>query len=109
MSRPKRRTIHFSWLQTLGAMIDGDAKVQVWCDACKASRRFTREDLVALAERKGRDYSLINRRCRCRLTPGCKGWNKFDYLLGVYRPLADTDTHDRWNMERPRGRIPQDE
>lgn len=92
--------ITFTWLQSLGAMIDNDAKVQVRCDMCGAYYRFSRDDLIALAAKVGRDYRLINRRCRCRLTPGCAGWNKFEYLLGVYRPLADTDMLDRWITER---------
>lgn len=85
-----------AWVQTLGAMIDDDAHVQVHCGQCLVYRRFTRADLEALAAKVGRGYSLVNRRCRCRLTKGCQGWNSFDYLLGIYRPLADRETLDRW-------------
>lgn len=88
---PYPRRINKAWLQSLGAMIDADAKIQVQCKKCRRLKRFSRDDLIALAEKVGRDYSLINRRCRCRLTPGCDGWNRFSYLLGVYRPLWDED------------------
>lgn len=80
-----------TWLENLGAMIDGDANIQTTCTKCRRTKRFTKDDLIALAEKVGRDYSLINRRCRCRLKPGCDGWNRFHYLLGVYRPLWDED------------------
>lgn len=85
-----------TWVRTLGVMIDNGTVVQAYCAECRAYRRFTQEDLIALAEKVGRDYSLVNRRCRCRLTPGCRGWNKFQYLLGVMRQLADVDVQDRW-------------
>lgn len=80
-----------SWLQSLGAMIDGDAQIQAICNRCGRLKRFTREDLERLAAKVGRDYSLINRRTRCRLKQGCEGWVRFYYLMGVYRPLWDED------------------
>lgn len=80
-----------SWLQSIGAMIDGDAKIQATCTKCGRFKRFTHEDLVALGEKIGRDYCLINKRTRCRLKPGCDGVNRFYYLNGVYRPLWDED------------------
>lgn len=91
MGVPKSTSLQFTWLADLGAMIDNDTQIQVRCDKCGVFKRFTREDLVALAEKVGRDFTLKNRRCRCRLTAGCDGWNKFDYLLGVYRPFKDVD------------------
>lgn len=77
------------WTHTLGNMMDDYVGVQVYCDRCPRYKRFRVEDITALAEKKGRDYSLWNRRCKCRLTPGCTGWNKFHYLHGVYRPMTD--------------------
>lgn len=77
-------------------MIEAGAHIQVRCTECKMHRRFTREDLEILAAKVGMDYSLYNRRTPCKLTPGCRGWNQFDYLLGVYRPLRDVETGDRW-------------
>jgi antitoxin component of MazEF toxin-antitoxin module len=85
-----------TWLQTLGAMIDGDAKIQVQCTKCRRFKRFSRDDLVTLAERVGLGYSLINRRCRCRLTEGCDGWNRFYFLMGIYRPLWDEEYGWTW-------------
>lgn len=71
-------------------MVDGGAEVRVFCTGC---REWQQLDIAALEQRAGRSYSLFNRRCRCRLTPGCTGWNRFYYLLGVYRPLW---SQDRW-------------
>lgn len=85
-----------AWARTLGAMIDNGTTVQVYCSTCRVFRRLTLDDMRSLAEKVGRDYSLVNRRCRCRLTPGCRGWNKFQYLLGVMRNLADPNVADRW-------------
>jgi len=73
-----------SWVQNLDAMVAEGARVRVWCETCKQCRDV---DLVALRERCGGSYSLIDRRCRCRLTLGCAGWNMFIYLHGVFRPL----------------------
>jgi hypothetical protein len=84
-------TVDQTWLQSLGAMIDGGARIQAVCTVCRRFKRFTKDELMALAERVGRDYRLINRRCRCRLKPGCDGWNRFYYLSGVYRPLWEED------------------
>lgn len=85
-----------AWVQTLGAMIDERAVINVFCLDCKAWRHLSQDELVALAEKVGRDYSLVNRRCRCRLTPGCSGWNRFQFLHGVMRNLADDEHYDRW-------------
>lgn len=85
-----------AWTETLGAMIDGGCKVRVICTKCRGHRDV---DLGALAEKVGRDYSLINRRSHCRMTPGCTGWNRFYYLQATYRPLW---THERsigWMLE----------
>jgi hypothetical protein len=78
-----------SWTLTLGSMIDDYDTVQVWCEHCRRHRKLTREDLVALAEKVGRDYSLWNRRCQCRLTAGCTGWNRFSYRHGCMRNMTD--------------------
>lgn len=79
------------WTLTLGAMIDRDVRVRVLCEG-----GFVELDLPALAARVGRGYSLIGRRCRCRITPGCTAWNRFYYLLGVYRPLWREADVLRW-------------
>lgn len=85
------------WARTLGAMIDRGVEVRV---ICEGSCSYIDLDLAGLAARVGRDYSLIGRRCRCRITPGCGSWNRFHYLLGVYRPLWTSDDVLRWSMQR---------
>lgn len=78
-------------------MIDRDIRVRV---ICEGGCGFVDLDLVALAAHVGRDYSLIGRRCRCRITPGCTHWNRFHYLGGVFRPLwSDRDVW-RWTAKR---------
>ena len=92
--------MRWAWLETLEAMIEHDAKIRVWCEKCRIYRDISQDDLRALSAKVGPEYSLWNRRCRCRLTEGCDGWNKFSYLLGVYRPLAEVETLDRWIFQR---------
>lgn len=82
-----------SWVETVGAMAAADAMVSVSCDGCRQVRDV---DIPALLAKVGPDYSLINRRCRCRITPGCMGWNRFRYVHGVSRRLWDDVTADRW-------------
>lgn len=86
-----------AWANSLDAMIEANAHIRVWCTACKEFRDL---DLVGLRERVGPGYSLLNRRCRCRLTPGCQGLNRFMYLAGVMRHLADEETLLRWGSQR---------
>lgn len=74
-------------------MAASDAKISVSCDRCNAYRDV---DIPALLAKVGPNYSLINRRCRCKLTPGCNGWNRFRYLHGVMRRLWDDNASDRW-------------
>lgn len=93
--------VPFAWLADLGAMIDARARIQVECDKCGRYKRLSQDELIALAAKVGRSYSLHNRRCRCHLTKGCEGWNRFFYLHGVYRPLWDEKTWMRWFMARP--------
>ncbi len=86
-----------AWTENLGAMIDRDASIRVSCSRCGEWRNV---DVAALAERVGRDYSLIDRRCLCRLTAGCKGWNRFHFLAAVYRPLWTEERSMQWLAER---------
>jgi hypothetical protein len=83
----------FTWLRTLGAMVERGAEIRVWCDTCDVCRHL---DLPAFMAVTGPDYSLINRRCRCRMTTGCHGWNRFFYRQAVYRPLWNEATKWRW-------------
>lgn len=83
-----------TWAQTVGAMVENGTHVQVACTRCQ---EWQVVDLAKLLALKGPEYSLINRRCRCRLTPGCPGWNRFHYLHGVIRPLWRVeDVMPRW-------------
>lgn len=82
-----------TWAQTLGAMADHGTEVRA---ICESQCGFAQIDVGKLAARVGRDYSLIGRRCRCRITPGCTAWNRFYYLLGVYRPLWREADVLRW-------------
>ena len=60
--------------RTLGQMIDGGFEAYAECHTCHGHQVI---DLEALAAKVGRDYSLWNRRCECRWTPGCKGYTVF--------------------------------
>jgi len=84
------------YTRNLDAMIEAGAQVRVWCEFCKEAADI---DLVALRARVGGEFSLLNRRCRCRLTPDCPGWNRFSYLSGVMRHLADDETLARWEAQ----------
>ena len=95
----KQAAIFPSWVQTVEAMIAEGIEVRAWCDrGCR--KGFVVVDLARIRREKGPAYSLINRRSRCR-TPGCAGWVKFHYPHGVYRPLFDQDTAERWMLESP--------
>lgn len=61
-------------------MIAEDIQCRGICDTC---RKYKDVDLVKLAEIKGLDYSLWNRRTACRLTPGCNGKVRF-YCSGRF-------------------------
>jgi hypothetical protein len=88
-----------AWTHTIGAMKatrdekPDHAAVRVSCEMCGEWREV---DLDALVERLGPDFSLSNRRSRCKLTNGCRGWNRFRYQSGVMRPLWDDKTTNRW-------------
>jgi hypothetical protein len=79
--------------RTLAEMIQGGFQSFVRCSLCKGHRQI---DLHALLAKVGPDYSLWNRRSRCKLTKGCKGWNKF--AVGPGYPAKDYDdrTEMRW-------------
>ncbi len=63
------------------------------CTGCSAYREI---DLPALMAKVGPDYSLWNRRCRCRMTKGCKGWNRFAVGPGWHTKDYDERTEMRW-------------
>jgi ferredoxin len=91
------------WVQTLGHMVAYDAQVRVHCDTC---RQWCPVDLLELLRKVQRpEYSLIDRRCRCRLTAGCSGWNRFSYCLGVYRPLWTNAAAERWMIDNDKRKL----
>ena len=91
-----------TWVQTVQAMIDGGIEVRAWCE--RHCRRFHFVvDLERVKAAKGADYSLINKRTKCK-TSGCDGWVRFHYPQGVYRRLWDDETAVRW-MVADRRRI----
>ena len=81
---------------TLGGMLDGDGKVQASCELCRVYVRFAKADIERMIAAKGRDYSLIGRRSRCKLTADCRGWVRFHFQSGVYRPLWTDKDVSRW-------------
>lgn len=88
-----------AWVQTVHKSVEeGDVHIRVGCDRCGEWRDV---DLEALAKKVDANYSLINRRCKCRLTPGCDGWNRFFYQRGVFRNLWTIERGEIW-LERDR-------
>lgn len=71
-------------------MAAGGVGCRVNCTRCSAWQDI---DIEALREKVGGDYSLWNRRTRCRLTPGCAGWNRFRHNChgGFFMPMWDED------------------
>lgn len=102
MAIPKRitRSSFPAWVQTVGESLrfiaEGERiEIKAWCHGgCGKTRMVDFEKLCAA---EGPDYSLIDRRCRCTLTPGCKGWVRFHYKLGVFRPLWTDEAGARWS------------
>lgn len=76
------------WVRSLDALIAAKVRVTANCTLCGAHDFI---DLEALREKVGGEYSLWNRRCRCRLTPGCEGWNRFRYVKGMAWPMWDDE------------------
>lgn len=74
-------------------MIENGFTAEARCSVCRAWRQI---DLAALAGKVGLDYSLWNRRCRCRLTDGCRGWIRFFIGPGWPAPSFDERTELRW-------------
>lgn len=90
----------------LSNIIKTGRQIQVLCSTCRQFHRFAIPEIEALATKVGPDFNLLNRRCRCRLTPGCQGWNRFEFCSGVYRPMWDEATALRWsNEDRERIRL----
>ncbi|WP_420142022.1 hypothetical protein [Sphingomonas sp.] len=69
---------------------------RVSCTECKRLREI---DIPALIEKVGPEYSLWNRRCRCRLKKDCPGWNRFFIGPGWFTKSYDEQTEMRWIEE----------
>jgi hypothetical protein len=83
-------------------MIDGGFPAWAECHTCHSQQKI---DLEALAAKVGRDYSLWNRRCRCRWTPGCKGFTVFMCGGGWPHVMAD-EQREMWWVFNPIGGRP---
>lgn len=81
------------WVKSLDSLIKQGVRVTVSCTACSAHDLI---DLEALRAKVGGEYSLWNRRCRCRLTDGCQGWNRFRYINGMAWAMWDDEGAARW-------------
>lgn len=79
--------------RTLGRMIEHGFTAFGRCSTCGKEKAV---DLEALAALKGADYSLWNRRSRCQLTEGCRGWVHFHVGPGWPSPAYDERTQWRW-------------
>ncbi|MCB2048584.1 MAG: hypothetical protein KDE32_10195 [Novosphingobium sp.] len=83
----KRTPLRPGFTHSLAGLIDRQVPVRAMCDTCA---RFRDIDLDALAQVKGMDYDLWNKRTRCRIEPGCKGWNRFYFSgRGRFEPMRD--------------------
>ncbi len=82
-----------AWIKSLDALIGADLGVRAMCTACPGHLDI---DLLALREKVGGAYSLFNRRCACRITPGCGGWNRFYCMKGMAQGMWDDATAHRW-------------
>lgn len=61
------------WVRSLGAMIEARAQVRFACPACK---RLYDVDLASLAILKGREWTLVDRRARCKASR-CRASGRF--------------------------------
>jgi hypothetical protein len=83
------------WARTLGEMIEARAEVRFACPACL---RVYDVDLEALAIFKGRAWSLIERRARCKASK-CRARGRFVAAAGADQPflwLAGAEGMPRW-------------
>lgn len=69
MNRASVPTIWPKWSMTVGSLIDEGALVRLGCPSC---RQVMDIDLPAIADKRGRAYSLIDVRPLCRVT-SCRG------------------------------------
>lgn len=75
---------------SLDSMIACGRKAKAACQKCKFDQPL---DLVALRERVGGSYCLIDRRSKC---VNCGGWVRFFYLQGIWHGMRTMDGKQRW-------------
>lgn len=83
-----------AWTKTLDGLIEQGVKVTVSCTQC-SGKDFVNLELLRARVGSG-SYSLWNRRCRCRLTKGCEGWNRFRYINGMAWAMWDDEGAKHW-------------
>lgn len=89
--------------ETISRMIERRAKIRWRCDIDPAHRGDV--DLNRVAEAKGGDYSIVNRRPRCRI-PGCPGVVIFEDFGGSWARQVETiqQSSPEWWAENDRRR-----
>lgn len=94
------------WARALGGMINGRAEVRFACPAC---RRVYDVDLEALAMLKGRAWSLVDRKARCKASK-CRASGCFVAAAGADQPflwLSGAEAMPDWlTGSRPRDHEP---
>lgn len=89
----KRSTFDINEGMTLADHLRIGIQAKAFCTRCKLDLLI---DIPALIEKVGPDYSLYNRRSRCKV-PGCDGWNRFHCNRGaVFLPMWSDRQADRW-------------
>ena len=79
--------------RTLGQMIEQGHEAYAWCGTCDQRWEI---DLPKLVEKVGPEYSLWNRRSRCR-TNGCSGYMVYKCgKTGWPHLMADEDMEMWW-------------
>jgi hypothetical protein len=78
--------------RTLAEMVESGFESFARCPTCGFHKEI---DLPALLAKVGPDYSLWNRRCRCR-RPNCIGWVRFAVGPGWQTKDYDDATEARW-------------
>lgn len=91
--------------RTLATMIEHGFTSHARCPTCEQTQDV---DLLALMAKMGPDYSLWNRRSRCRFTPGCAGWISFKVGPGWRTPDFDEATEERWMAAEYREQLERD-
>ena len=71
------------WSRTLGEMIEEQAVVRFACPACK---RLYDVDMEALVTLRGRAWSLLDRRARCKAST-CRASGRFVAAAGATQPF----------------------